>query len=348
MKTSLDYSRRALEIAPEQIHFKFNIAFVQMQLAQLIYGLPDHQRSLVEVEAAAEGLDQAIDSFVEIAQAKNPPYPRHDLEQRANMGRNTIRKQLERAVQSQRDYEEANASKLAEARRRREEDLKRKEEEKQRAEEELAAQKRRLQEERQKLLDRSRELAAKREEEERLKEDAEWTDNTEGERVKRKARKKAAAGKRKKKGEDESDVERSGAGSDSSAPPVRRKKRTEGEEAPRKKRKLARGKTEKTNSKFKSSEMIDDSDVSDDAAPAKTQDDSELSDVASVRGTPDVDTVMADGDDEEEEEVAVVRPRKKVARLIEDDDEEEEEEAEEEGSKATVNRRADAAGEESE
>ena len=94
MKSSLDYSHRALALAPSQIHFKFNIAFVQIQLAQLMYTLPENQRTLADVQAASEGLDEAIEAFTEIAQAKNPPYPKHDIEQRANMGRNTMRRQL--------------------------------------------------------------------------------------------------------------------------------------------------------------------------------------------------------------------------------------------------------------
>ena len=173
MKNSLDYSTRALEIAPEQIHFKFNIAFVQIQLAQLVYALPENQRTLQEVQSASEGLDEAIESFTTIAHSKNPPYPRHDIEQRANMGRNTMRRQLERAVASQGEYEERNASKLQQARQLREAELKKREDDKRRAEEIAAEQKRKLAEERHKLLEVSRSLAEKRAAEERRKEEAE-------------------------------------------------------------------------------------------------------------------------------------------------------------------------------
>ncbi|KAK5006044.1 protein required for normal CLN1 and CLN2 G1 cyclin expression, partial [Cryomyces antarcticus] len=61
MKTSLEYSQRALEVAPEQVHFRFNVAFVQIQIAQLTYTLPESQRSLSDVMAASAGLDAAID-----------------------------------------------------------------------------------------------------------------------------------------------------------------------------------------------------------------------------------------------------------------------------------------------
>lgn len=203
MKSSLDYSRRALAIAPSQIHFKFNVAFVQIQLAQLMYTLPELQRTLVDVQSASDGLDDAIESFAEIAKAPNPPYPKHDIEQRANMGRNTMRRQLERAIQSQRDFEEKNANKLQEAREAKQAENKKREEERIKAEEIAAEEKKKIAEDRYKMLETSRKLAEKRAEEERRKEEAEYTEDSEtGERVKRKKKSRAAGGKRKKKGED--------------------------------------------------------------------------------------------------------------------------------------------------
>ena len=338
MKSSLDYSRRALAIATSQIHFKFNIAFVQIQLAQLIYTLPESQRTLAEVQAASEGLDDAIESFTEIAQAKNPPYPKHDIEQRANMGRNTMRRQLERAIQSQREYEEKNAARLQEARESREAEMKRREEERKRAEEIAAEEKRKIQDERNKILALNRELVEKRAEEERRKEELEYTTDSEtGERVKRKKKSRAAGGKRKKKGED-SDTETEG------DRPRRRKgaKGTEDETSgitsvdetrPRtkKKRKLARkgGKEDK----FKSSEMVVDSDEDVDVAPAATNggaktndagEDAEMEDV----GPTEVATGGEEVDDDGDEEEAISRPRKKPVRRIEESDEEEDEDDE--------------------
>lgn len=339
MKSSLDYSRRALAIATSQIHFKFNIAFVQIQLAQLIYTLPESQRTLAEVQAASEGLDDAIESFTEIAQAKNPPYPKHDIEQRANMGRNTMRRQLERAIQSQREYEQKNAARLQEARESREAEMKRREEERKRAEEIAAEEKKKIQDERNKILALNRELVEKRAEEERRKEELEYTTDSEtGERVKRKKKPRAAGGKRKKKAED-SDTETEGDGS------RRRRKGAKGtedetsgitsmdESGPRtkKKRKLARkgGKEDK----FKSSEMVGDSDEDDDVAPAATNggiqtSDAEDAEMEDFRPVPEPATGEEDDEDEEE---AVSRPRKKPVRRIEESDEEQgEEEAEDE------------------
>ena len=338
MKSSLEYSQRALAIAPSQIHFKFNIAFVQIQLAQLMYTLPETQRTLAEVQAASGGLDQAINTFTEIAQAKNPPYPKHDIEQRANMGRNTMRRQLDRAIQAQREYEEKNASKLEEARKLREAEMKRREAERIKAEKLADDQKRKIQEERQKMLEVSRELAETRAEEERRKEEAEMTTDSEtGERVRRKKKSRGTtgAGKRKKKGEDSGDESEISA----AEKPARRKKKggksredtsqggssDEGVGAkPKKRRKLARKGGSAAIDKFKSSEMVVDSDEDGGdmaSKPAiKSNGAGEESDDADMADAPDANV---SGDEEDDEVVA--RPRKVPRRVAESDDEDEDE-----------------------
>lgn len=346
IRTSLDYSHRALAVAPSQIHFKFNIAFVQYALATLINSLPESQRSLAEVQAASEGLDAAIESLDEIAQNKNPPYPKHDLEQRANMGRNTMRRQLERSMQSQRDYEEKNATRLQQAREAREVEMRKREEARQLAEAAAAEEKRKIAEERHKMLTLSRELAEKRAEEERRKEEAEYTTDTEtGERYKRKKVKKG--GKRKKKGE-ESDIT-DGEVDGEEGGRARKKNRgksteenstvgTDGEQrAPKRRRKLTQrggGKEGrgKADSKFKSTELVVDSDSEGEAV--MTRQPTDANGHASDVEAEDPDTRMeeappsaVDSEDAEEEDMAVQAPtRKKPVRRIEDDEEEDEDE----------------------
>lgn len=336
MKSSLDYSQRALEIAPEQIHFQFNIAFVQIQLAQLVYSLPESQRTLVEVETAAAGLDEAIESFAEIAKAKNPPYPRHDLEQRANMGRNTMRKQLERAVQQQTEYEETNKAKLAKARETREVELKRREDEKRAVEDAVRAEKERLVRERQKLLESSRELAERRQDEEKKREDAEWTVDSEGEKVKRRRKGKGGGGgKRKKKGEDGSadDDGSDGEGAGGSGRRQRKAKSTtdgsgmdgsEGEKrAPRKKRRL----TKKLEKKPLSSELVVDSDSEGEGGGGATVGSKPTRDAFDPDAPSDAE--MADADNNDDEDAAAQqRQRKKISRRIDNEDEEDESEDE--------------------
>ncbi|KAL8732562.1 MAG: hypothetical protein Q9181_003917 [Wetmoreana brouardii] len=349
MKTSLSYSQRALAIAPQQIHFQFNIAFVQIQLAQLLYILPETQRTLEDVIKASEGLEEAIESFGEIAQSKNPPYPRHDIEQRANMGRNTMRRQLERAVQSQREYEDKNAAKLQEARELREAEIRRREEERRKVEERREEEKRKVREERDKMAALSRELAEKRAEEERAREEAEYTTDSEGERVKRTKKKKG--GKRKKKAEDSgSETEGGDVDGEKEAAPkkTRRKKKAQSTEpssavgssaeegGPKTKKKRKRLARKGKEGNFKSQELVveSDSEGGDRAAAA-----------INGGGTDDEDgdTRMRDaGEGGEDEGDATVRqqPRKRNVRRIEDDDEDEDEdlemEAEEDYSKKTT------------
>ncbi len=109
------------------------MAFVQIQLATTIYGLGEGQRSLEQLQDAAAGLEKAIVALDEIATHEQTPYPKQDVEQRANMARNTQRKQLERAMASQKEYEEKNKEKLAAALELRQAELRRREEERQKA-----------------------------------------------------------------------------------------------------------------------------------------------------------------------------------------------------------------------
>lgn len=328
MRKALEFSHNALQIAPDQIHFKFNVAFVQIQLAQLVYTLPDAQRTLEEVESAAQGLDMAIESFSEIAKSKNPPYPRHDLEQRANMGRNTMRKQLERAIQQQKEYEEANVEKLSKARLLREADLRAKAAALRAIQDVEEARKHRLMEERQQLLKLSRELAGKREVEERRKEEAEWTVDSEGDRVRRKRRPKGSS-KRKKKGgvddsHDDDDDDNFGVGSGTSPPPRRKNDiiRRGGDDATdesnsekksaHKKRKLGR---KIANPKIKSSEMVIDSDEDGGNGNGNGHGAFDMDD--SDRISEPRDTSMLEAPSSE---AAASRPRKQTSRRIADDD----------------------------
>jgi RNA polymerase-associated protein CTR9 len=354
MKTALEFSMRALEASPDQAHFKFNVAFVQIQIAQLIYTLPEASRTLAELESAANDLDDAIESLMAIARSPNPPFPKHDIEQRANMGKNTMRKQLDRALQGQRDFEQKNASRLEQARQQREAEIKKREDEKRAAEQAQEERRRKIAEERQRMQERDREIIEQKIEEEaerKAREDAELTTDEEtGERKKRE--KKAKGVRRKKKGgdsdsdniindeeDDASDVEGE---AETNAKEKRRKSRRrsttgasddEDGEKPKKKkrRKLERkGKAAESKSKFKSSEVVVDSD-SDDDAVATMNDNTKLAekindeDDGQKEGQADgADDLMAEGG-EDDDAAVVERRRKKAARVIDDDDEDEDE-----------------------
>jgi RNA polymerase-associated protein CTR9 len=317
MQKALDYATRALAVAPEQVHLEFNVAFVQNQIAVLVNSLPEHIRTVENLQQAAEGLEKAIETFKRIAQVKNPPYPAGSLEQRANMGRNTISKQLERSIQSQKEYEEKNALKLQKAREARDAELKRREEEVRKAQEAELERKRQIAEQRQKMVEETERLAIQRAEEQRAREAAEFdTDSETGEKQKRKKK----TSKRKKK-EDDDIV------SDGRSPSVSRSDGGDVSPAPKKRRRLERrgggaGKVSKEKpGKYKSSELVVDSDEEDEgmsAAPAEADDD------AASRTADDLF-------DDDEEEDAVATPAQKERgrargskRVLDDSDDENE------------------------
>lgn len=53
-------AKQALAIAPDNVMFMFNVAFVQFQIVQFSINLPETLRTLEDLEAASKGLDEAI------------------------------------------------------------------------------------------------------------------------------------------------------------------------------------------------------------------------------------------------------------------------------------------------
>ncbi|TVY60671.1 Tetratricopeptide repeat protein [Lachnellula suecica] len=149
---ALECSQQALNASPEQVHLKFNVAFVQIQLATTIGRC---SKSNMSPRLAIAALD-------EIAAHPECPYPKDDVDQRANMARNTLRKQLERAIASQKEYEEKNKEQLRASRERRQAQLRRREEERQEALEKESERRARIRQEREETAIRDRELAEQR------------------------------------------------------------------------------------------------------------------------------------------------------------------------------------------
>ncbi|RDW84476.1 tetratricopeptide-1 [Coleophoma cylindrospora] len=315
-KNALDYSQKTLEIAPEQIHFKFNVAFVQIQLATTVYNMPETQRTLAEVQAAATGLDEAIESLDAISKHPQTPYPKHDIEQRANMARNTMRRQLERAILAQKEYEEKNAERLNAAKEQRQAELKKREEARIAAEEAERERKMKIAKERAEIAERDRELADLRAEEDRIREAAEYTTDSEtGERMKRK-KKPRAGGKRKKKEGDITDDE------DSGTEPKRKsraKSRGSGadtdDEKPKKKRRLQKKAAPEKAGKFKSSEIVVESDSEGDNGAADAAREMDADEPSAM----DVDEAGSD----EEVTTAPIKRTNRTRRIASDDEEDE-------------------------
>ncbi|PHH77676.1 hypothetical protein CDD80_328 [Ophiocordyceps camponoti-rufipedis] len=249
---ALECAEKALQVAPDQVHYKFNVAFVQIQLVTTIQAAPENRRTLEQLEKAAEGLEAAIQSLDTIATLPHTPYPKHDIEQRASMARNTLRKQLERAIGKQKEWEEMNKEKIQAARQQREAELQRREAEREAVLAKERERQEKIKKEREEIAANDRIQAEKRAEEERARVEAEMTTDEEtGEKVKRK-RKPAASrasgegkprrSKKKKDGErDEGDAD------------------SQEESRSKKRRRL----TKKESTKYKSAEIVVDSDDED-------------------------------------------------------------------------------------
>lgn len=331
-KSALECAKKALAASPDQIHYKFNVAFVQIQLASTIYNLSEKQRSVQQLEEAVEGLEAAITALDEIAEHPHTPYPKHDVEQRANMARNTQRKQLERAIASQKEYEEKNKEKLQAALEQRQAELKKREEARQKALEAERERQERIRKEREEIAAQDAQLAQERLEREKARMDAEMTTDEEtGEKVKRKRKPAPRASgdakprrTKKKKAEDESESE---------------------EDRPAKRRKKAKA-AKVDNSKYKSAEIVVDSDESDEeveedeldraerrlARSATLESDNEGGQQAAGESDEErMDVDQDKGADEDEEDEGVSRrPRARRGRIVDSD--EDEEEGEDEGA----------------
>lgn len=335
LNTALDYMKRALATQPDSPHLQFNVAFIQFQIAQHVNQARETDRTLEDVDAAVTGLEEAIETFEQVARHKQPPYPRTALEQRAAMGKNTMRNQLERQRAKQASYETENATKLQEAKEKRQEELRRREEAARRRREDEEERAKKIAEERKKIVEETERIAEQIRAEVAAREAAEYTDDEEtGERVRR--RPKKGGSKRKKRDNEDGFIEDDEDGkserSVSRTPISGSDNEAAGEKPQKKRRKLERKKparepSKRKNDKFKSAAVVVDSD-------------SELEDEASAVATPepaadtpaseaaDQDEEMPVAHDEEEEEEVRPRPparQRKQLRTIADDDDEEDE-----------------------
>ncbi|PHH72282.1 hypothetical protein CDD82_6047 [Ophiocordyceps australis] len=282
---ALECAEKALSIAPDQVHYKFNVAFVHIQLVTTIQGLPEMRRSLEQLEKAAGGLEGAIESLDKIAALPTTPYPKHDVEQRANMARNTLRKQLERAIGKQREWEDKNREKIQAAREQREAEVRRREAEREKILEKERERQEKIKKEREEISARDRERAEQRAREERERIEAEMTEDETGQKVKRKKRKPATRATNESKTKKPSRKKRNGRedGNESSSQDETRTK---------KRRRL----TKKESTKYKSAEVIvnsdDDDDDDDNGAHASKQTEQEIG----RKDTTPTEAVEDDGD----------------------------------------------------
>ncbi|PHH63210.1 hypothetical protein CDD81_6162 [Ophiocordyceps australis] len=328
---ALECAQKALSIAPDQVHYKFNVAFVQIQLVTTIQGLPEMRRTLEQLEKAAEGLEAAIESLDTIATLPTTPYPKHDVEQRANMARNTLRKQLERAIGKQREWEDKNREKIQAAREQREAEVRRREAEREMILEKERERQEKIKKEREEIAARDRERAEQRAKEERERIEAEMTEDETGQKVKRKKRKPATRATSETKTKKPSRKKRNGRedGNESSSQDETRTK---------KRRRL----TKKESTKYKSAEVIvnSDDDDDDDAHALKQaeqesgrketppteadEDDGDRMDIDEDSHGDGARHAEANDDDDDEDEAAVPRQqhqRSRRGQVLESEDE---------------------------
>lgn len=334
LNTALDYMKRALATQLDSPHLQFNVAFIHFQIAQHVNQARETERTLEDVDAAIAGLEEAIETFEQVARHKQPPYPRAALEQRAAMGKNTMRNQLERQRGKQAAYESENATKLKDAKEKRQEELRKRDEAAQRRREEDEERARKIAEERRKIVEETEKIAETLRAEAAAREAAEYTDDEEtGDRVRRKAKK---GGKRKKRDDEDGFIEDDGDLFDGksersvSRTPVSGSDNEAAAEKPKKKRRRLERKSTarepRRNDKFKSAAVVVDSD-------------SELEDEASAVPTPEAaaDTPASNAADQDEEMVDPrdsdsddevlpqqrTRQRKQLRTIADDDDDDE-------------------------
>ncbi|KAK6460619.1 protein required for normal CLN1 and CLN2 G1 cyclin expression [Scheffersomyces coipomensis] len=165
-KKAYEYSKEVLEIsANKNSSFKFNLAYVQFQIAEFITKLPISKRKVDEIEDAIIGLKEAIETLNSLAseEEKYAPYPKPDLKARANLGTTTLLNRLNAALEETIDSIAEIDEKLEEAKkvRKEAEDARLKEEQERleivkKKEEELAKERAILQEQAQQWAEESR------------------------------------------------------------------------------------------------------------------------------------------------------------------------------------------------
>ncbi|ODV58726.1 Ctr9p, partial [Ascoidea rubescens DSM 1968] len=121
LMAALEYSKKALKIAKKYNNkmmipsLKFNIAFIQFQIADFIRKLAPSRRTADELQSALSDLEEGISTLSQLAREPNPPFSPDNLNQRATMGKNTIKVQVQNELNKQLSYEKEFKEKFEEA-----------------------------------------------------------------------------------------------------------------------------------------------------------------------------------------------------------------------------------------
>lgn len=97
LNNALSYSEKALQNATgAKSSLRFNMAYIQFQIAEFISKLPVEQRLIDDIKKGIDNLNTAIETLNSLASddEKHPPYPKSELKARANLGTNTLLNRL--------------------------------------------------------------------------------------------------------------------------------------------------------------------------------------------------------------------------------------------------------------
>jgi RNA polymerase-associated protein CTR9 len=176
---NLTFLRKALEHLEEAIalslpadestaapaSLRFNLAYVQFQIADYVSKLPVDQRTAEDIRTAILGLNDAISTLNDLASDEEPhaPFPKSDIKARANLGSQTLLNRLTVCLEETEEHLTKFEHRLEEAQREREreEQAMLREEEERRAkqkaiEDELAKERAKLQEQAQQWAEENR------------------------------------------------------------------------------------------------------------------------------------------------------------------------------------------------
>lgn len=192
-KTAFKYVKQSYEIEPIPA-YKFNITYIQYQLADFVRKLPVSKRNMTDLEDCIKGLEDSIVVLNAMADSKDghPPYPAEDLKLRAVAGGNLL-KQLEKALEEQKQHEQGFEARFKEARRLKEEEEFAKQQEELKKKEELNKIEEKLIAERKELEQQQAEWNLTRLEEEKQMQDN-FENPSEPKEKKKRGRKKKSEG----------------------------------------------------------------------------------------------------------------------------------------------------------
>lgn len=125
LKKALEYSEEALNSATgSRASLLFNVAYIQFQVAEFVSKIPAGERSVDDINLAIIDLHEAIKTLTQLASddEKSPPFPKADLQARANLGTNTLLGRLSNILEETKEANLKVQSKLEDAKKVREAD----------------------------------------------------------------------------------------------------------------------------------------------------------------------------------------------------------------------------------